>query len=88
MFSGRVVVEVSNRLVSVLPATKVSCWPQFVLRDEGEADGGLVSQWVATAHGWETGYRAAFGVAGVAEILCVMVALPFLLRLRRSGLTT
>ena len=43
MFSGRVVVEVSNRLVSVLPATKVSCWPQFVLRDEGEADGGLVS---------------------------------------------
>ena len=54
----------------------------------GPATGGLVSQWVATTQGWETGYRAAFGVAGVSEIVCVMVALPFLLRLRRSGLTT
>jgi MFS family permease len=54
----------------------------------GPATGGLVSQWVATHHGWETGYRAAFGVAGVSEILCVALAIPFLVRLVRSGRTT
>ena len=45
-------------------------------------------QWVASSHGWEAGYRAAFGVAGASEALCVALALPFLLRLVRSGRTT
>jgi len=54
----------------------------------GPATGGLVSQWVAGTHGWEAGYRAAFGVAGASEILCVALALPFLARLVRAGRTT
>jgi MFS family permease len=54
----------------------------------GPLTGGLVSQWVADTHGWQAGYRAAFGVAGVSEILCVAIALPFLLRLVRAGRTT
>jgi MFS family permease len=54
----------------------------------GPLTGGLVSQWVADGHGWQAGYRAAFGVAGVSEILCVAIALPFLVRLVRAGRTT
>lgn len=54
----------------------------------GPATGGFVSQWVAQRESWEAGYQAAFGVAGVSEIACVLIALPFLLRLRRRGLTT
>ena len=54
----------------------------------GPATGGLVSQLVASEHGWESGYRAAFGVAGASEALCVALALPFLLRLVRAGRTT
>jgi len=54
----------------------------------GPVTGGLVSQWVAQTQGWEAGYRAAFGVAGASEIACILLALPFLLRLRRIGLTT
>jgi MFS family permease len=54
----------------------------------GPATGGLVSQLVATRHGWEAGYRAAFAVAGLSEILCVALALPFLMRLLRAGRTT
>jgi MFS family permease len=54
----------------------------------GPATGGLVSQTVAAASSWEAGYRAAFIVAGAAEIACVAIALPFLLRLRRDGRTT
>ncbi len=54
----------------------------------GPLTGGLVSQWVASGHGWQTGYRAAFGVAGVSEILCVAIAMPFLVRLVRAGKTT
>jgi MFS family permease len=54
----------------------------------GPATGGLVSQFVASEHGWESGYRAAFGVAGASEALCVAIALPFLLRLVRAGRTT
>ena len=52
----------------------------------GPATGGFVSQWVAQRESWEAGYQAAFGVAGVSEIACVLIALPFLLRLRRRGL--
>jgi MFS family permease len=54
----------------------------------GPLTGGMVSQAVADSHGWLTGYRAAFAVAGVSEILCVALAIPFLLRLRARGLTT
>ncbi|MGI9591293.1 MAG: MFS transporter [Myxococcota bacterium] len=49
----------------------------------GPAVGGLVSQQVAAVSTWETGYRAAFAVAGASEILCVLLTLPFLLRLTR-----
>lgn len=51
----------------------------------GPITGGAVSEIVAQQHGWLAGYRAAFGVAGAAELLCVAIALPFLLRLRRAG---
>jgi len=51
----------------------------------GPLVGGAVSEGVAAASGWEAGYRAAFGVAGAAEILCAAIALPLLLRLRRSS---
>ena len=54
----------------------------------GPLTGGLVSQWVADASGWEAGYRAAFAVAGVSEIACVAIGLPFLIRLVRAGRTT
>ena len=54
----------------------------------GPLTGGFVSDMVRASHGPAAGYQAAFGVAGVAEILCVLVALPFLLRLRARGLTT
>lgn len=54
----------------------------------GPLTGGLVSQSVAAASGWEAGYRAAFGVAGASEILCVALGLPFLVRLVRAGRTT
>jgi len=50
----------------------------------GPVTGGLISQWVAGSSGWESGYRAAFAVAGASEILCVAVTLPFLLKLVRS----
>jgi MFS family permease len=54
----------------------------------GPATGGFVSQLVASRAGWEVGYRAAFGVAGLSVLLCVALALPFLLRLVRAGKTT
>lgn len=54
----------------------------------GPLTGGLVSQLVAEGHGAAAGYQAAFGVAGIAEILCATLALPFLLRLRAAGQTT
>ncbi|MFP6655610.1 MAG: MFS transporter [Myxococcota bacterium] len=54
----------------------------------GPITGGLVSQLVSANHGAEIGHRAAFAVAGAAEILCALIALPFLLRLRGKGRTT
>jgi MFS family permease len=54
----------------------------------GPLVGGAVSQGVASAYSWEAGYRAAFLVAGVSELLCVALALPLLLRLRREGRIT
>ncbi|MBT38999.1 MAG: MFS transporter [Deltaproteobacteria bacterium] len=53
----------------------------------GPATGGFVSQHIAETAGWEAGYRAAFGVAGASEALCVVLALPFLIRLTRLGRT-
>lgn len=50
----------------------------------GPITGGVVSEWTAQSHGWLTGYRAAFAVAGAAEILCVALAIPWLWRLRRG----
>jgi MFS family permease len=54
----------------------------------GPITGGLVSGVVAASHGPAVGYRAAFAVAGSAEILCALLALPILLRLRAAGRTT
>jgi len=54
----------------------------------GPITGGLVSQTVSASHGNLAGYRAAFAVAGSAEILCALLALPFLLRLRAAGRTS
>jgi AAHS family 3-hydroxyphenylpropionic acid transporter len=54
----------------------------------GPLTGGFVSQVVSADRGAAAGYQAAFGVAGAAEILCVAVALPYLLRLRAEGRTT
>ncbi|MEZ4278845.1 MAG: MFS transporter [Myxococcota bacterium] len=54
----------------------------------GPVCGGLVSEAVRADHGMAAGYQAAFAVAGISEILCIAVALPILLRLRRAGRTT
>jgi MFS family permease len=54
----------------------------------GPATGGLVSELVARESGWAAGYQAAFAVAGVSEVLCVALGLPFLVRLVRAGRTT
>jgi len=53
----------------------------------GPATGGFVSQVVARADGWDAGYRAAFAVAGASEAACVLLTLPFLIRLVRAGRT-
>ena len=54
----------------------------------GPITGGLVTELVSASHGAATGYQAAFAVAGGAEVLCAMIALPLLLRLRRAGRTS
>ena len=51
----------------------------------GPAAGGWVSALVASRSDWLTGYRAAFGVAGAAEIACVALGLPFLFVLTRRA---
>jgi MFS family permease len=42
---------------------------------------GGVSQWVAGSHGWQAGYSTAFVVAGLSEVLCVALTIPWLRRL-------
>ena len=42
---------------------------------------GGISQWVAASHGWQTGYSTAFVVAGLSEVLCVVLTIPWLRRL-------
>jgi MFS family permease len=69
---------------SVLGAFNAAGSLGFIL---GPLAGGFVSQAVAARASWEDGYRAAFAVAGVSAILCVLVTLPFLLRLIRLGKT-
>ncbi len=54
----------------------------------GPMTGGFVSEWVAASRGAAAGYQAAFVVAGLSELLCVGLALPILLRLRRQGRTS
>ena len=54
----------------------------------GPLTGGLVSQWIAASSTWANGYHAAFAVAGISEIACVAIGMPFLLRLVRAGRTT
>jgi MFS family permease len=54
----------------------------------GPITGGWVSQSVASHWGWSAGYRAAFAVAGISVILCVLLALPALSRLVRDKRTT
>jgi MFS family permease len=54
----------------------------------GPLVGGGVSQLVAGGSDWASGYQAAFLVAGVSELACVVVTLPFLLGLRRRGLVS
>jgi MFS family permease len=54
----------------------------------GPMTGGLVSETVRASHGAAVGYQAAFVVAGIAEILCAALALPFLLRMRAVGRTS
>ncbi len=54
----------------------------------GPVTGGLVSEVVRASHGPAVGYQAAFAVAGLTEILVVMLVLPFLLRLRAAGRTS
>ena len=54
----------------------------------GPLTGGLVSEVVRASHGPAAGYQAAFAVAGVSELLCAALALPFLLKLRAAGQTS
>jgi MFS family permease len=49
----------------------------------GPLTGGIVSQSVAATHGWESGYQAAFLVAGASEILLALLAFPVLWRHER-----
>ena len=50
----------------------------------GPATGGLVSQLVASVADWEAGYRAAFLVAGAAEIALAILVFPRLRRAERA----
>jgi MFS family permease len=54
----------------------------------GPLVGGWVSQTAAALWSWEAGYRAAFVVAGLSEVVCVALTIPLLRRLRREGRTT
>lgn len=54
----------------------------------GPIVGGAVTQSVAATQGWHAGYRSAFAVAGLSEVVCVLLALPLLAKLaatRRRG---
>jgi len=50
----------------------------------GPLAGGFVSQAVAAHWGWPAGYRAAFLVAGAAEVVLALATFPALLRFERA----
>jgi MFS family permease len=50
----------------------------------GPLVGGFVSQWVAAQSGWEAGYRAAFLVAGAAEVVLAASTFGALRRFERA----
>ena len=50
----------------------------------GPVVGGFVSQFVAAESGWAAGYRAAFLVAGAAEVLLALATFPALRRFERK----
>jgi MFS family permease len=51
----------------------------------GPLVGGGVSQLVAARSDWLEGYRTAFIVAGISEVLCVAIALPLLWRVSQRA---
>jgi MFS family permease len=50
----------------------------------GPVTGGLVSQTVAASYGWESGYAAAFAVAGGCEILLALGSFHIVRRFERE----
>ncbi|MCH8851271.1 MAG: MFS transporter [Planctomycetes bacterium] len=50
--------------------------------------GGTLCTVLLAASGDESGYRITLGLAGATEVLCALITLPMLLRLRRKGLIT
>jgi MFS family permease len=50
----------------------------------GPVTGGLVSQTVAASYGWESGYAAAFAVAGGCEILLALASFRIVRRFERE----
>ncbi len=50
--------------------------------------GGILCTVLMPAAGNASGYRLTLGLAGAAEVLCALITLPMLLRLRRRGLIT
>ncbi len=54
----------------------------------GPLAGGIMLQILSTRLDELTAYQCAFLVGGLAEVVCAVVTLPFLLRLRRTGQTT
>ncbi len=53
----------------------------------GPLIGGIVWSLSASVSGDVVAYKTAFLVAGGTEVLCALLSLPWLLRLRRAGLT-
>jgi MFS family permease len=53
----------------------------------GPLTGGIVSQSVAAAHGWEAGYASAFAVAGGFKILLALGAFRAIRRFERGSRT-
>ena len=50
--------------------------------------GGTLCTILLSAAGDASGYRITLGLAGASEVLCALITLPMLLRLRRRGLIT
>jgi DHA1 family tetracycline resistance protein-like MFS transporter len=51
----------------------------------GPLCGGVISQTIAARADWAAGYQGAFLIAGSAELACVALTIPLLLRLRAAG---